>query len=109
MELEKELKELDEMEATAKVEKVIEVIKEKPKVLKLTFKEKIALEKLPLVIEELDAKIEEKNSCLSDPKCYEEVGLSTLAKELAEIEKLYEQKMEELFLIEEKVEEIENS
>jgi len=109
LELEKELKELDEMESAASVEKVVEVVKEKQKNLKLTFKEKIALEKLPQEIEELEIKIEEKNSCLSDPKCYEEIGLSSLAKELAEIEELYEQKMEELFLIEEKVEEIENS
>jgi len=109
LELEKELKELDEMESAATVEKVVEVKKAKSKTLKLTFKEKIALEKLPLEIEELEAKIEEKNSCLSDPKCYEEIGLTALAKALAEIEELYEQKMEELFLIEEKVEEIENS
>jgi len=97
------------MEATAKVEKVVEVVKTKSKTLKLTFKEKIALEKLPLEIKKLEAKIEEKNSCLSDPKCYEEIGLSALAKELAELEEIYEQKIEELFLIEEKVEEIENS
>ena len=109
LELEKELKELDDMESNAKVEKVVEPVKEKPKALKLTFKEKIALEKLPQEIEELETKIEEKNSCLSDPKCYEEIGLSVLAKELAELEEIYEQKMEELFLIEEKVEEIENS
>ena len=109
LELEKELKELDEMEATAKVEKVVEVVKKKPKALKLTFKEKISLEKLPLEIEELEEKIEEKNSCLSDPKCYEEIGLSVLAKELAELEEIYEQKMEDLFLIEEKVEEINNA
>ncbi|MEN8304010.1 MAG: ribosomal protection-like ABC-F family protein [Campylobacterota bacterium] len=109
LELEKELKELDEMESSASVEKVVEVVKQKPKTLKLTFKEKIALEKLPQEIEELETKIEEKNSCLSNPKCYEEIGLTALAKELAELEELYEQKMEELFLIEEKVEEIENS
>ena len=110
LELEKELKELDEMESAAHVkEKIVEVVQNKHKALKLTFKEKIALEKLPLEIEELETKIEEKNSCLSDPKCYEEIGLTALAKELAELEELYEQKMEELFLIEEKVEEIENS
>ena len=106
LELEKELKELDEMESAAKLEKVIEVVKEKPKTLKLTFKEKIALEQLPEEIDELEAKIEEKNSCLSDPKCYEEIGLSALAKELAEIEATYEQKIEELLTIQEKEEEI---
>ncbi len=118
LELEKELKDLDEMENSARIntdkEKGDEqtredILKKKPKALKLTFKEKIALEKLPQEIEILETKIEEKNSCLSDPKCYEKIGLSTLAKELAEIEELYEQKIEELFLIEEKIEEIENS
>ena len=106
LELEKELKELDEMESAAKLEKVVEAVNEKPKALKLTFKEKIALEKLPQEIDELEAKIEEKNSCLSDPKCYEEIGLTALAKELAEIEATYEQKIEELLTIQEKEEEI---
>ena len=109
LELEKELKELGSMESEANKETVTQVKREKPKTLKLTFKEKIALEKLPQEIEELEEKIEEKNSCLSDPKCYEEIGLSKLAKELQELEEVYEQKMEELFEIEEKVEEIESS
>jgi len=106
LELEKELKELDEMESSAKSEKVVEAVREKPKALKLTFKEKIALEKLPLEIDELEEKIEERNSCLSDPKCYEEIGLTALAKELAELEEIYEQKVEELLEIQEKEEEI---
>jgi len=110
LELEKELQELDTMEEEANAKPKEQVQKqEKQKSLKLTFKEKIALEKLPLEIEELEQKIEEKNSCLSDPKCYEEIGLSKLAIELQELEELYEQKMEELFSIEEKVEELENS
>ena len=106
LELEKELRELDEMESDAKLEKVVEAPKAKQKTLKLTFKEKIALEKLPQEIEDLDLKIEEKNSCLSNPKCYEEIGLTALAKELAEIEATYEQKVEELLTIQEKEEEI---
>jgi ATP-binding cassette subfamily F protein uup len=110
LELEKELQELDSMEKEANAKPKEQVQKqEKQKSLKLTFKEKIALEKLPHEIEELEQKIEEKNSCLSDPKCYEEIGLTQLAKELQELEEIYEQKMEELFSIEEKVEEIENS
>ena len=105
LELEKELKELDEMQADAdKVKVVKEEIQEKPKTLKLTFKEKLALEKLPLEIDALELKIEEKNNCLADPKCYEAIGLSALAKELQELEELYEQKIEELLTIEEKQE-----
>ena len=82
LELEKELKELHEMESLACGNKPKERVKEKPKTIKLTFKEKAALEKLPQEIDELEIKIEEKNICLSDPKCYEEIGLTLLAKEL---------------------------
>ena len=78
--------------------------REKQKSLKLTFKEKIALEKLPLEIEELESQIEEKNNCLANPKCYEEIGITALAKELSELEEIYEQKVEELLNIEEKAE-----
>lgn len=110
LELEKELKELEAMESEANATpKESTQTREKPKTLKLTFKEKIALEKLPLEIAEIEEEIAQINSCLSDPKCYEERGLSKLAKELEEAEKIYEEKMEELFAIEEKVEEIENS
>jgi len=106
LELEKELKELDEMEVLAKVEKPKEVKREKVKKLSLTFKEKIALEKLPDEIDKLELEIEKKNNCLADPKCYEEIGLSNLAKELQELEESYEQKVEELLTIQEKEEEI---
>jgi len=110
LELEKELQELDTMESEAILQPKEQTQKrEKPKSVKLTFKEKIALEKLPEEIEKLEAEIEEKNSCLADPKCYEEIGLTQLANELQKLEAVYEQKMEELFAIEEKVEEIENS
>ncbi len=110
LELEKELQELDEMEKEASVveEKPKEEIKEKPKPVKLTYKEKIALEKLPAEIEALELQIEEKNNCLADPTCYEQIGISVLAKELEELEAIYEEKVEELLTIEEKVEAIEN-
>ena len=102
---EKELKEIDEMQSMACGTKVKEEIKEqKPKSLKLTFKEKIALEKLPKEIDELEIKIEEKNNCLANPTCYEDIGLSKLAKELADLEELYEKKVEELLTIQEKEE-----
>ena len=87
------------------IEKSVEV-REKTKTLKLTFKEKMALEQLPLEIEELENRIEEKNNCLANPSCYEEVGLSKIAQELAEYEEIYENKVEELLTIQEKEEEI---
>ena len=106
--IEKALNSLDEMESTS-IEEVKEVI-EKPKkqeLIKLTYKEKEALKKLPDEIEALEAKIEELNTCLSDPACYQEIGLSKLSKELEEKEALYEELVEELLRIEEKVEAIE--
>ena len=106
LELEKELRELDAMESSACEVKQKDIIREKPKTLKLTFKEKIALEKLPLEIDTLENKMKEKNRCLADPKCYEEIGITALAKELQEIEEIYEQKVEELLTIQEKEENI---
>ena len=104
LEFEKELKELDNMASLASQDKQKSKKREKTKILKLTFKEKIALEKLPLEIEELEIKIEKKNNLLKDPKCYESIGIATLAKELSELEEIYEKKVEELLNIEEKVE-----
>lgn len=106
LELEKELKELEEMHKSTEVQKPKAVEKESVKVLKLTFKEKIALEKLPLEIDDLEMQIDKKNACLANPKCYEEIGIAKLAKELEELKNLYEQKVEELLEIQEKEEEI---
>jgi ATP-binding cassette subfamily F protein uup len=104
LELEKELQELEEMQTTAQESKPKEHQEQKPKQLKLTFKEKIALEKLPVEIEELEAKIDTMNVCLSDPKCYEEIGITKLAKELEEIKALYDAKVDELLELQEKEE-----
>ena len=105
LELEKELHELDNMQKES--QSIEKSITQKPKNLKLTFKEKIALEKLPQEIEELEKIIEDKNNCLANPKCYDKIGLSNLAKELQDLETSYEEKIEELLSIEEKQEEIE--
>ncbi|MDY0233084.1 MAG: ABC-F family ATP-binding cassette domain-containing protein [Sulfurimonas sp.] len=109
LELEKELSELDAMQSeVTKTKEPTAQKEERPKTLKLTFKEKIALEKLPLEIEALEELMQEKNRCLADPKCYEEIGISTLASELEKLEELYEKKVEELLTIQEKEEEIES-
>ena len=105
LELEKELHELDNMQKES--QSIEKSITQKPKNLKLTFKEKIALEKLPQEIEELEKIIEDKNNCLANPECYGKIGLSNLAKELQDLETSYEEKIEELLSIEEKQEEIE--
>lgn len=106
LELEKELNELNQMESQSqKPEQKAKY--NKPKELKLTYKEKIALEELPLEIEELEKKIDDKKNCLADPKCYEDIGITRLASELEELENIYEEKVEELLNIQEKEELIE--
>jgi len=106
LELEKELQDIEALHVEATKNKPLEKSQDKQKTIKLTFKEKIALEELPKEIEKLELEIEEKNNCLANPACYEEIGLSKLAKELSDIETIYEEKMEELFVIQEKEEEI---
>ena len=84
-------------------------VQEKPKKekqLRLSYKEKVALESLPGEIEALEAKMEQVNTCLADPNCYGDKGISVLARELEALEAEYEAKIEELLTIEEKVEQI---
>ncbi len=109
LELERELKTLDEMdkEHTQK-DKLLHVKPKNDKALKLSYKEKEQLETLPYEIEALEQEIEKLNNCLSNPECYGEKGLNTLAKELENLETLYEEKVEILLNIEEKQEQIEN-
>jgi len=109
LEDEKELLEMDAMEAEFSKSATATVTQqsEKPKVLKLTFNEQRALEKLPAEIEILEAKIDELNASLADPKKYEKIGISVLAEELEKAKVLYEEKVDELLSIEEKAEEIE--
>ena len=111
LELEKELQDLDalELEATkeqTKQDTPKEVNDQQKTVLRLTYKEKMALETLPKEIEKLESQIEEKNTCLANPSCYEEIGLTKLAQELQTLEEIYEQKVERLLDIEEKAESI---
>ncbi|ADR33497.1 ABC transporter related protein [Sulfuricurvum kujiense DSM 16994] len=110
LEDEKEFMEMDAMEAEfskSETAASVTVQSEKPKALKLTFNEQKALEKLPVEIEALEAKIDDLNASLADPKKYEKIGISVLAEELEKTKALYEEKVDELLAIEEKVEEIE--
>jgi ATP-binding cassette subfamily F protein uup len=106
LEIERELAELQEMEKENVKAKPLQEQRVKTKELKLSYKEKIALEKLPLEIDALEKLIDEKNNCLSNPKCYEQIGITLLADELKKLETQYEEKVEELLNIEEKLEEI---
>jgi ATP-binding cassette subfamily F protein uup len=109
LEDEKELLEMDAMEAEFSKSSTLTAVvqSEKQKVFKLTFNEQRALEKLPAEIEVLEAKIDELNASLADPKKYEKIGISVLAEELEKTKALYEEKVDELLAIEEKAEEIE--
>ena len=71
--------------------------KPKKKKSKLSYKEQRDLERLPELIEELEAKIDEINACLYDPACYEERGLTNVADELKKVEDEYE-KLSERYL-----------
>lgn len=108
--IEKALKSLEEFENSPEQKKaVIENMDKtfKQEVFKLSYKEKEALKKLPAQIEALENKIEELNNCLADPDCYQEIGLTKISQELEEKKAQYEDLIEELLRIEEKVEIIE--
>jgi len=109
LEDEREFKEMENMEAefnkpdNPKEERAAA----KPKVLKLSYNEQRALDKLPEEINQIESQMDELNRCLADPKCYEQKGISTLAEELEALKTAYEKKVDELLTIEEKLEEIE--
>ncbi len=108
LEDEKERREIESIvnEAEKTIPKKV-VVQEKPKALKLTYKENESLKTLPQEIEQLEAQIDTINACLADPACYSEKGITVIAKELAAAKELYEAKVDELLLIEEKLETIE--
>jgi len=92
LEIEKEMKALDAMEQEVKTPVKKETPKSKKVQTKLSYKEQQDFDTLPGEIEALEAKIEAINSCLKDPACYQEKGLTQLSDELSELEALYEQK-----------------
>jgi ATP-binding cassette subfamily F protein uup len=103
LEIEKELKLLSEVSEKCKVKN--EKKKDK-KQKKLSYKEQRELEELPKLIEELEITIAEIEECLADPECYQEKGLVSLSKELEEIKKIYDEKVDRFLELEEKKEEL---
>ena len=105
LQIEKELKELDNLEVELEKEKTsVKVVNEPKKQTKLSYKDQREYDSLPNELEELEAKIEELNSCLADPKCYEKIGIVALSKELEEKKTIYEEKVERFLTLEELVE-----
>ncbi|MCT7533194.1 ABC-F family ATP-binding cassette domain-containing protein [Aliarcobacter cryaerophilus] len=105
LQIEKELKELDNLEVELEKEKTsVKVVNEPKKQTKLSYKDQREYDNLPNEIEELENKIAELNSCLADPKCYEKIGIVALSKELEEKKAIYEEKVERFLTLEELVE-----
>ncbi len=88
--IEKELGELGKLESEVKAEKPKEEKRVKIKT-KLSYKDQRDLDLLPDQIDELETKIDEINTCLYDPECYQEKGLTTLTEELEALQKTYEE------------------
>ena len=105
LEIEKELKELDNLESDIEKEKNNPKIENLPKKqVKLSYKDQREYDSLPKELEKIEEKIEEINSCLADPKCYEKIGIVVLSKELEETKAIYEEKVERFLELEELVE-----
>jgi ATP-binding cassette subfamily F protein uup len=94
LEIEKEMKELDDLDKEVKLATKKEASTQGKKQTKLSYKEQQDHDNLPDEIEALEVTIGEINECLYDPQCYEEKGLTTLTEELAKLEKVYEEKTE---------------
>ena len=105
LEIEKELKELDNLEYDIEKEKNNPKIENLPKKqVKLSYKDQREYDSLPKELEKIEEKIEEINGCLADPKCYEKIGIIVLSKELEETKAIYEEKVERFLTLEELVE-----
>ena len=93
LEIEKEFKELEilqtELDSAIPAEPKNKSIPNTK--LKLTFKEQHLLKTLPDDIQAVETHIDELNSCLANPVCYEKEGLQALASKLEETQKKYEE------------------
>jgi len=93
LEIEKEMKELHNLEKEVKTQIVKTETKPKEKKqTKLSYKEQQDFDKLPDEIEALEEEMDQLNACLQDPNCYQEKGLNIITEELALLEKVYEEK-----------------
>jgi ATP-binding cassette subfamily F protein uup len=105
LEIEKELKELDLLEfEVSKQTQTTKTETTQKKQTKLSYKDQREYDMLPDEIEELEAKIEEINECLSNPECYARKGIVAISKELEETEEIYEAKVERFLELEELIE-----
>jgi ATP-binding cassette subfamily F protein uup len=105
LDIQKSLLELENLEENIQKEPKENIKKTKPNTKKkLSYKEQKEYDSLPNEIDTLEEKIEKINECLSNPKCYEEKGITVVAKELEEIETEYNTKVDRYLELEELVE-----
>ncbi|MGE4457274.1 MAG: ribosomal protection-like ABC-F family protein [Arcobacteraceae bacterium] len=106
LEIEKELQDLNDYEKELETAPKSTQQTEPKKQTKLSYKEQREYDSLPSLIEELELKIEELNTCLSNPKCYEQRGIVAVSSELEEVKTEYEAQVERYLELEMKVEEL---
>lgn len=106
LEIEKELQDLNDYEKELESAPKVTQQTEPKKQTKLSYKEQREYDSLPSLIEELEQKIEELNTCLSNPKCYEQRGIVAVSSELEEVKTQYETQVERYLELEMKVEEL---
>jgi ATP-binding cassette subfamily F protein uup len=96
--IEKNINELYEIEKNIKQKVELESSHDKKPILKkqtkLSYKDQRDLERLPDLIEALEAKIDEINACLYNAECYEKKGLINVTDELKKVEAEYEEMSE---------------
>ena len=114
LEIEKNINELYEIEKEVKQKSPVGVDQRvnpqtPKKQTKLSYKDQRDLERLPDLIEKLEAKIDEINACLANPTCYEEKGLVKVADELKKVEAEYEKVSERYLEVLELEEELSSS
>ncbi len=103
--IEKELKELQNLEEVTKIEKDTKKIELAiKKQTKFSYKDKREHELLPDEIDKLEIKIQEINDCLENSTCYGQKGIVLVSQELQELEKIYELKIEKYLELEELIE-----
>lgn len=106
LEIEKELQDLNDYEKELETAPKVTQQTEPKKQTKLSYKEQREYDSLPSLIEELEQKIEELNTCLSNPKCYEQRGIVAVSSELEEVKAQYDAQVERYLELEMKVEEL---
>lgn len=106
LDIEDELASIESLETPFIVNDAIQKQKTKPQ--KLSYKEQLEHKELPLMIEKLEKEILKIKDCLSNPTCYQKIGITTLTNELIQKESELEPLIEKYLQIEEKIENLSN-